>query len=252
MSPSKSFFIMSVEMFFFIVTAFVAFIPTIWSMKKNTSKKIIGWKNLTLAGKIYIAAFAVFFGTGLYLTIKSQIESREKEINSAKHIKSDSTSMVNLTIKVTKLYSSDSTYKSAIKKGGFKYDSINGIIISPRINVQKIGKGGSGIQNNNSSIYGPQAGRDLIINGGERILNDQGISLLLEKTKKYKSWRIRLNPSIKAGATMVEQIREVLIENGYQVFPKSFDVTIMDSFDGMTFVESLEDKILDLGIGIIR
>ena len=158
---------MSIEVLFFIAAAMVAFMPTIWDMK-GTDNNLNWWNRLTLAGKIYIIAFVSFFGTGLYLTINSHNESVVKEITSKERIKSDSILMSNLRRDVTKLVKSDSLYESAIEKGGFKFDSVNGVIINPQVNV---GKDGSAIVNY-ASNKGLQAARDINFNSEKTLTRD--------------------------------------------------------------------------------
>jgi len=173
---------MSTEVFFFIAAAMVAFMPTIWDMKVK-GKNLNWWNRLTSAGKIYIIAFGSFFGTGLYLTINSHNESLVKEITSKERIKSDSLLMSNLRKDVTKLVKSDSLYESAIKKSGYKFDAINGVIVNR--NFQQVEKGSSAFQNN-ATNYGNQAGRDINLSN-EKKLNSEEIKELIESTKKIMS-----------------------------------------------------------------
>jgi hypothetical protein len=205
---------MSIETLFFIVAALVAFIPTIWPMKVE-DKNFNWWKSLTLAGRVYIIAFAFFFGTGLYLTISSHNESVVKEIKSNEKIKSDSLLMSNLNLKVAKLYSSDSLYRSAIKKGGYKYDSIKGIIIKPQVNIQNIQNNGRAIQNNapNQGIQNLGDG-DIYLNA-KKELTDKGKNLVITEINRLtKDWGVSccfLSMHSKGNGDIVfHQIKDIL------------------------------------------
>lgn len=209
---------MSIEVFFFIAAAMVAFMPTILDMKVK-GKKLNWWKGLTIYGKIYIIAFASFFGTGLYLTIQSHNESLVKEITSKNRIKSDSISMSNLTVKVTKLYLSDSLYRSAINSSGFKYDSINGIILNSKVNV---GKDGSAVVNY-ASNQGLQAGRDINLTTSEKVWSDNDLRKLLTDMKKFADINniskviFALEISISYDSFVMNQIKTELKNNGYTI-----------------------------------
>ncbi len=153
---------MSIQVFFFIAAAMVAFMPTIWDMKVK-GKKLNWWTRLTLAGKIYIIAFALFFGTGLYLTVKSHNESITKETISKSKNYQDSIKfelrhqetlerLGFLSSAYERANKSDSIFKVALKRGNYKYDSVKGIIVSPKINIQTVAKDGRGIQNNEANL----------------------------------------------------------------------------------------------------
>jgi len=202
---------MSIETLFFIVTALVAFIPTIWPMKVE-EKNLNWWKSLTLAGRAYIISFVFFFGTGLYLTISSHYESVIKEIKSKKRIESDSLSMSNLTIKVNELYRSDSTYRS-------KYDSLNRIII-------KTGESSivnTGNLNNNSH----QNTGDISVNELWKLsANDK--KKLKELTRKYKYAKVLTCIQDDDSFHFVDEVRAFLKLNGLIIISEEEKSTMGD------------------------
>lgn len=219
--------------------------PTVLDMKVKR-KKLNWWNSLTGYGKIYIIAFGLFFGTGLYLTIKTHSESVVKEVASNKRIKSDSLLMSNLTVKVSKLYASDSLYKSAVKKGGFKYDSINGVIINPQVNI---GKDGSAIVNYTSN-QGLQAGRDINLSN-ERKLNNEEIKELIESTKKIMSDSSLncLEISIESrsnGNRVYAQIMEAFTKAGF----KPMGGVSYDSMIEEGIIYRIRNKCLKITVGL--
>ncbi len=207
---------MSIEIFFFIAAAMVAFMPTVWDMKVK-GKNLNWWKRLTLAGKIYIIAFVSFFGTGLYLTISSHNESVVKEIKSNERIKSDSILMSNLTSKVTKLFSSDSLYRSAVKKGGYKYDSIKGIIIKPQVNIQNVQNNGRAIQNN-APNFGNQIVGDINLNTGRKF-DDKTRRETLQLLKGRENQKISITSVMgdPEAFNLATEIKQFLIQQKFIV-----------------------------------
>ena len=172
---------------------------------------------MTIAGKIYIIAFVSFFGTGLYLTIKSHNESVVKEINSKGKIKSDSLLMSNLTLKVTKLYSSDSLYRSAVKKSGYKYDSIKGIIIKPQVNIQSVQNNGRAIQNN-APNFGNQIVGDINLNTGRKFDdNSKREALQLLKGRENQKISITSVMGDPESFNLATEIKEFLIQQKFLV-----------------------------------
>jgi hypothetical protein len=219
---------MSIEVFFFIAAAMVAFMPTIWDIKVK-GKNLNWWKRLTLAGKIYIIAFVFFFGTGLYLTIKSHSESVDKEITSKERIKSDSLLMSNLTVKVTKLYISDSSYRAAIKNGGYKYDSIKGTIVNPRINIQNVQNGGRAIQNNAPNHGIQNLGDGNIYVNAKKELTEEGKNLIISEINKFtKDWGVTcciISMHHKGNGDLVfSQIKGILDDQNV-----SYDITFSEN-----------------------
>lgn len=234
---------MSIEIFFFSLAAIIAFMPTFWDMKVK-GKNLNWWTRLTLAGKIYIIAFASFFGTGLYLTVKSHNESVIKELKSNERIKSDSLLMSNLSVRVNKLYLSDSNYRAAIKKGGYKYDSIKGTIISPQISIQNIKDNGRAIQNNapNQGIQNLGDG-DIYLNA-KKELTDNGKAVIVNEINKLTTdWGVScciLSMHHKGNGDIVfNQIKDILDSKNVK-----YDI-IFSEFNGLNAPNGISYSIKD-------
>jgi hypothetical protein len=88
-------------------------------------------------------------------------------------------------------YISDGSYRGAIKKGGYKYDSIKGTIISPKINIQNVQNNGRAIQNNAPNVGNQHVG-DINLNA-TRTFDDRSKIEILKILKGKENKKNKYN-----------------------------------------------------------
>ncbi len=244
---------MSIEVIFFSIAAIIAIMPTFYDMKVR-DKYLNWWRRLTLAGKIYIILFIGFFGTGLYLTVRSHNDSALRDKISRSRILSDSVLMAGLTLKVNKLYTSDSSYRAALTNGGYQYDSLNGRIVSIKNNTQVVkGNNSSGFQNN-APNYGMQAARDINI-GREIELQETDLiealnmaNQLITQFKLSKTALLMVH-QLSNGKKAAKQLAEFFESNGFTVM---HGVSMGQINNGITISHDLQEKSVVVLVGELK
>lgn len=234
---------MAFQIFLFIVAAITAFMPTIFDMKVR-GKKLNWWRSLTVYGKIYIVVFLSFFCSGLYLTIKSHNESVAKEVLSINRIKSDSILMSNLTVKVNKLFLSDSTQR-------VKNDSLSKVIRT--LNKQIIQSGGSGLQNN-APNYGIQAARDVNIGTDVELSQadlQKGLNMVNQLVTQHKLDKkvLFMMNQLSNGQKAAKQLSDFLKSNGFDIM---FGMSLAPMGSGMTITHDPQENIVVIAVGEFR
>lgn len=170
------------EILLFILAAIIGFIPSFMDIKDD-NKDLNWWRRLNWAGRIYVILFIPFLGTGVWLTLVGNSHAELRERIADKNHKTDSLSIAILTQKVFSLSASDSAFKSALKNGGYTFDSVRGRIESN--NIQKVESGGRAIQNNapNQGIQNLGDG-DIYVNA-KKELTEKGKQLVISEINKY-------------------------------------------------------------------
>jgi hypothetical protein len=110
---------------------------------------------------------------------------------------------------------SDSLFRIALKRGNYKYDSINGVIISPKINIQNVQDNGKAIQNN-APNFGLQHLGDINLNTARKF-DDEGKRELLQRLKGKEKEKISITSVMgdPESFNLATQINDFLIEHKF-------------------------------------
>lgn len=200
---------------------FFGAVPTFWDMRRQDN---MPKRPLTTQGKIVACIFFILLPLSGFFLYQDKKAEFEKEHKADKRAKLDSISQVNLSKKIDSVKNelvsfakSDSVYKSALNKGGYKL--INGKIVSPQQNIQKIEKDGKGFQNN-ATNYGTQiVAENVQLNSTKELTEDQLAHILLQIDhwmKVYNTKCLNLEYIDNADIRILNQLIDKLNRSNYK------------------------------------